>query len=85
MYIYFIKVLVKWSYHQSPRDISDGEACSYNVAARNFTQALAKVEKIVLAKTQTWEEVVDEGKKVTHTPEYIADVLQVSRKEEIDG
>lgn len=85
MYIYNLKVLVKWSYHLSPRDISDGEAEELNVAARNFTQALSKVEKIVTSKTRDWDDVDENGKKVHHNPEYIYDVISVTRKEAIDG
>ena len=86
MYIYKISVLVKWSYSTviDTLDMNDPE--TYNVAAKNFTQALAKVEKLVTSSSKKWKDIDDEtGKEITHYPEFIVDVVKVERGAELDG
>lgn len=84
MYIYKITVLVKWSYDESDKDVLVNEAVTYNVAAKNFSQALAKVEKLACHPSKKFKDTQD-GVEVTHYPEYVVDVVSVERGEELDG
>lgn len=80
MYIWTVKVEVRWDYHLSDSEADD--VCDYTVAARNYEHAMKKVESLALAKSRKYFDP-DDG--VDHYPVKIVDVISIERGDYIDA
>lgn len=88
MYIWEIECFVRWTYHESDEEAESDGLNTYTLASPDYKSALAKLEKIALAKSKGFKDDNDPdsptfGKMMY--PVKIVDITKMERKDWIDG
>lgn len=84
MYLWKIECIVRWTSSVVGEDDWE-DAEDYTLCARNFTEAVSKLNKLALAKSRTCRDTDDLGVKVVFKPVEVVDVLKFERGDWFDG
>lgn len=77
IFLWKIGLEVRWDYHEP----GEGNIEEYNVAAKNYQDAISKAAKVALKVSRKWVDEQEDGTKLTHLPIEVVDVTNIERGE----